>query len=96
MENTGIVNPWVVVDYSCGRPPHIYKIRADLGDSFDVECCSMDESIFERLDNCYNRFPTIVDAVKDVAEKNGHKIEDFVSDYSVLFPEEKDNLVELL
>ncbi len=96
MGNTGIVDPWVVVDYSCGRPPHIYKIREDLGDSFDVVCSEMDENIFERLDDYHKRFPTIVDAVKDIVKGNGHGVNEFVEDYSVLFPKERGNLAELL
>ena len=95
MENTGIVNPWVVVNYGCGRPPHIYKIVKEFENSNDVVCSDRDDKTFE-LEECYKRFSIINDAVKDVAKRNGHSVGDFVGEYSLLFHDEKDNLAKLL
>ena len=95
MENTRIVNPWVVVDYSGGRPPHIYKIVEEFGNFNNVICSDRDDKTFE-LEECYKRFSMISDAVKDVAKGNGHSVGDFVGEYSLLFHDEKDNLAKLL
>ena len=85
-------NPYVVVKYGGGRPPHIYKIRGESEDGIDIVCSDMDKQIFERLDNCYDRFPTIVDAIEDITRGDGHNIVGLVGEYSLLFPAGKDSL----
>jgi hypothetical protein len=93
MFKMSIKNPWVVVCYEGGRPPHIYRVsRESEGANLDVLDSDLSGSHCLEHDDPYARFPAIVDAVSFVANRVGRDPKDFVEEYSLLFPSQRKNL----